>query len=194
MHVFIHGYLIFLIFRHITHLKNPRWLCGQITSSLWRTSLMESIKKLNLLLLRYLLFLLIFWLLTFIILFLLFADERECRDSVEGSLLPEVQGAFSVSHESFGTGADWRDWNALGHNHWGMYTEVLVENPNIHCIPCLFVPNVSTCEMWLNFIVFLFQDLHGKEKDLLLSESKEKIATREKALTRAKEVKTQLKI
>merc|ERR1712223_1069917 len=28
-------------------------------------------------------------------------------------------------------------------------------------------------------------DLHGKERDMLLSESKEKIATREKALTRA---------
>ena len=40
----------------------------------------------------------------------------------------------------------------------------------------------------------LFQDLHGKERDMLLSESKEKIATREKALTRANEVKAQLKI
>ena len=28
-----------------------------------------------------------------------------------------------------------------------LYTEVLVENPNIHCIPCLFVLSVSTCEM-----------------------------------------------
>ena len=50
--------------------------------------------------------------------------------------------------------------------------------------------------MWdvTQFHCFPVQDLHGKEKDLLLSESKEKIATREKALTRAKEVKTQLKI
>ena len=41
---------------------------------------------------------------------------------------------------------------------------------------------------------FNFQDLHGKEKDLLLNESKEKIATREKALARAKEIKAELKM
>ena len=42
--------------------------------------------------------------------------------------------------------------------------------------------------------LLLLQDLHGKEKEMLVNESKEKIATRTKALDRAKEVKAQLKI
>ena len=138
-----------------------------------------------------------YWLLTFIILFLLFCRwmrmQRLCWR------IPPARSQGSIFCQP------WEFWNwcrlerlkcswtqSLGYVY--LYTQVLVENPNIHCIPCLFVLSVSTCEMWLNFIVFLFQDLHGKEKDLLLSESKEKIATREKALTRAKEVKTQLKI
>jgi len=37
-------------------------------------------------------------------------------------------------------------------------------------------------------------DLHGKEKEMLVNESKEKINTRTKALDRAKEVKAQLKM
>ena len=53
---------------------------------------------------------------------------------------------------------------------------------------CIFCPVPFSC------VIHLFQDLHGKERDMLLSESKEKIATREKALTRANEVKAQLKI
>ena len=40
----------------------------------------------------------------------------------------------------------------------------------------------------------MLKDLHGKEKEMLVNESKEKIATRAKALDRAKEVKAQLKI
>merc|ERR1739847_85409 len=46
-------------------------------------------------------------------------------------------------------------------------------------------------EMLLDTII---GDLHGKEKDLLINESKEKIEKRMKALERAKEVKSQLKI
>ena len=42
--------------------------------------------------------------------------------------------------------------------------------------------------------LILLQDLHGKEKEMLVSESKEKIATRTMALDRAREVKAQLKI
>ena len=46
-----------------------------------------------------------------------------------------------------------------------------------------------------NWKTYLFhQDLHGKEKEMLLNESKEKIATREKALARAKEIKAELKM
>merc|ERR1719150_1675481 len=45
---------------------------------------------------------------------------------------------------------------------------------------------IGEIEMLLDTII---GDLHGKEKDLLLNESKEKIATREKALARAKEIK-----
>merc|ERR1719461_1188169 len=40
---------------------------------------------------------------------------------------------------------------------------------------------IGEIEMLLDTII---GDLHGKEKDLLLNESKEKIATREKALAR----------
>merc|ERR1739847_8182 len=50
---------------------------------------------------------------------------------------------------------------------------------------------IGEIEMLLDTII---GDLHGKEKDLLLNESKEKIATREKALAKAKEIKDQLKI
>merc|ERR1719471_1281208 len=50
---------------------------------------------------------------------------------------------------------------------------------------------IGEIEMLLDTII---GDLHGKEKDLLLNESKEKIATREKALARAKEIKAELKI
>eukprot|EP00092_Neocalanus_flemingeri_P017350 GFUD01018765.1.p1 GENE.GFUD01018765.1~~GFUD01018765.1.p1 ORF type:complete len:111 (+),score=51.62 GFUD01018765.1:63-395(+) len=46
-------------------------------------------------------------------------------------------------------------------------------------------------EMLLETII---GDLHGKEKEMLVNESKEKIATRTKALERAKQVKDQLKI
>ena len=42
--------------------------------------------------------------------------------------------------------------------------------------------------------LLLLQDLHGKEKEMLVNESKEKINTRTKALDRAKEVKAQLNI
>merc|ERR1719213_171307 len=44
---------------------------------------------------------------------------------------------------------------------------------------------IAEIEMLLDTII---GDLHGKEKELLLNESKEKIATREKALARAKEL------
>ena len=46
----------------------------------------------------------------------------------------------------------------------------------------------------LNSKISPFQDLHGKEKELLLNESKEKIATRENALAKAKQIKAELNI
>ena len=48
---------------------------------------------------------------------------------------------------------------------------------------------------WIMFAKFrILKDLHGKEKEMLVNESKEKINTRTKALDRAKEVKAQLKM
>ena len=48
--------------------------------------------------------------------------------------------------------------------------------------------------MKLKFRIWPLQDLHGKEKELLLNESKEKIATRENALAKAKQIKAELNI
>ena len=55
---------------------------------------------------------------------------------------------------------------------------------------------IGVSSIGLRFMVdcFTIQDLHGKEKEMLVNESKEKIETRTKALERAKKVKDQLKI
>jgi len=54
---------------------------------------------------------------------------------------------------------------------------------------------VNIDHFWITFAKFrIVKDLHGKEKEMLVNESKEKINTRTKALDRAKEVKAQLKI
>ena len=46
-----------------------------------------------------------------------------------------------------------------------------------------------------NLILTLnFQEMHGKEKEMLENEAKEKVAKRMTCLEKAKEVKTQLKL
>eukprot|EP00090_Calanus_glacialis_P036116 TRINITY_DN615_c0_g1_i1.p1 TRINITY_DN615_c0_g1~~TRINITY_DN615_c0_g1_i1.p1 ORF type:complete len:111 (-),score=55.32 TRINITY_DN615_c0_g1_i1:106-438(-) len=77
--------------------------------------------------------------------------------------------------------------------------EALLKDPNCgkskehfsSAVRVLELVQTSEIEMLLETII---GDLHGKEKEMLVNESKEKINTRTKALDRAKEVKAQLKI
>ena len=99
------------------------------------------------------------------------ADDWECWGPAEGPQLWKVKRAFHLSCESSWACSDQWDRDAVGDNYWGEYSTL----------------------GWA-FTFTLLQDLHGKEKEMLVNESKEKIATRTKALDRAKEVKAQLKI
>ena len=99
-------------------------------------------------------------------------DEWECGEFTEGSKVSEKQRAFHVRLKSSRVGSDCRNWDAVGHDHRGEWSEAVDRG----------------------FHHETLQDLHGKEKELLLNESKEKIATREKALAKAKEIKAELKI
>ena len=55
--------------------------------------------------------------------------------------------------------------------------------------------SVSIKDAWtVDYVTYPFKDMHGKEKETLENEAKMKLASRDEALQKAKEIKAKLKI